>query len=205
MYGTRDAALNWQHFLNDHLVEAGFRRGVGHPSVFHHPTKDVWTLVHGDDYCSAGPSQSLDWVEDILAKKYEIKTQRIGEGKARSGGNKKSEGQVLNRVVRKTKRGWELEADLRHAELIVEQLGLEPANAVSTPGIASLAAGPAEGNEDEEEEEEELQNPSEATAFRTIASRCNYLQPDRPDIQYAVKEVCRLMSKPTPKAWEMIN
>ena len=79
--------------------------------------------------------------------------------------------------MRKTKRGWELEADLRHAELIVAQLGLEHANAVSTPGIASLVAGPAEGDEDEDEEE--LLSPSEATAFRTIAARCMYLQPDR--------------------------
>ena len=45
----------------------------------------------------------MDWMEDLLAKKYEIKTQRIGEGKARSSGNNKVEGQGLNRAVRKTK------------------------------------------------------------------------------------------------------
>ena len=54
LYGTRDAALNWQQTLSDHLVENGFVRGSGHPSVFHHSTRDIWTLVHGDDYCSAG-------------------------------------------------------------------------------------------------------------------------------------------------------
>ena len=27
LYGTRDAALNWQQTLSDHLVEAGFKRG----------------------------------------------------------------------------------------------------------------------------------------------------------------------------------
>ena len=31
LYGTRDAALNWQQTLSDHLIEAGFLRGVGHP------------------------------------------------------------------------------------------------------------------------------------------------------------------------------
>ena len=46
---------------------------------------------------------------------------------------------------------------------------------------------------------------AEVTRFRTIAARCNYLQPDRPDIQYAVKEVCRLMSKPTVRAFEMLK
>ena len=119
LYGTRDAALNWQQTLADHLVENGFLRGVGHPSVFHHPQRKIWTLVHGDDYCSAGPVASLDWMQSILEKRYEIKTQRIGEGVDHKGAKKLSEGQVLNRVIRRTRGGFELEADLRHAELII--------------------------------------------------------------------------------------
>ena len=59
LYGTRDAALNWQKTLAEHLVENGFVRGVGHPSVFHHPKRKIWTLVHGDDYCSAGSTKSI--------------------------------------------------------------------------------------------------------------------------------------------------
>ena len=54
-------------------------------------------------------------MEDLLVKKYDIKTQRIGTGKTRKGDNKKNEGQVLNRVVRRSDEGWELEADRRHA------------------------------------------------------------------------------------------
>ena len=34
LYGTRDAALCWQQTLAEHLIENGFTRGVGHPSVF---------------------------------------------------------------------------------------------------------------------------------------------------------------------------
>ena len=37
---------------------------------------------------------------------------------------------------------------------------------------------------------------AEATRFRTVAARANYLSADRPDIQYSVKEVCRRMAKP---------
>ena len=62
LYGTRDAALNWQQTLSDHLVENRFVRGVGHPSVFHHSTRDIWMLVHGDDYCSAGAPDDLSWM-----------------------------------------------------------------------------------------------------------------------------------------------
>ena len=47
--------------------------------------------------------------------------------------------------------------------------------------------------------------PEMSTRYRSIAARCNYLQPDRPDIQYAVKEVCRIMSKPSGRGWDMLK
>ena len=97
--------MNWQQTLSDHLVDSGFVRGVGHPSVFHHKTRDVWTLVHGDDYCSAGKGKDLDWLEATLAQRYEFKTQRLGEGKIAKGDKKLKEGQVLNRIVRYTDSG----------------------------------------------------------------------------------------------------
>ena len=119
LYGTRDAALNWQETLSNHLIDNGFVRGVGFPSVFYHPERDVWTLVHGDDYCSAGDDAALAWLEKVLTQKYEIKTQRVGHAAGQA-----SEGQILNREVRATDKAFELEADQRHAEFIVEQLNL---------------------------------------------------------------------------------
>ena len=116
LYGTRDAAKGWQETLSSHLVSVGFVRGVGHPSVFWHPKRRIKTVVHGDDYVSAGEPKQLDWLEAELSKAYEIQTQRIGFGK-----NDNSEGKVLNRILRCTEAGWELEADPRHGELIVEQ------------------------------------------------------------------------------------
>ena len=38
---------------------------------------------------------------------------------------------------------------------------------------------------------------AELTRFRGIAARANYLAADRPDMQYASKEICRHMSAPT--------
>jgi hypothetical protein len=66
LYGTRDAALNWQETPSEHLISQGLIRGIGHPSVFHHPARNIWTLVHGDDYCSAGSADSLDWLQTAL-------------------------------------------------------------------------------------------------------------------------------------------
>ena len=96
---------------------------------------NIWTLVHGDDYWSAGTSKSLVWLQSISEERYEIKTQRIGKGPDGKGVQQSTEGQVLNRVVRYSPGGCELEADFRHAELVIEQLGLEHSKAVVTPGI----------------------------------------------------------------------
>ena len=57
LYGTRDAALNWQDTLSEHLLTLGYKRGVGFPSVFVHEQRDLWTLVHGDDYPLASSSK----------------------------------------------------------------------------------------------------------------------------------------------------
>ena len=61
------------------------------------------------------------------------------------------------------------------------------------------------GEGEEADEEEEPLPPAEATMFRGIAARCNYLQPDRADIQYEVNECCRPLSRPTPRAWELLK
>ena len=162
----------------------------------HTKREGLRTIVHGDDYCTAGTSKSLDWFQKALEAKYQIKTQRIGQGPG-----KVLEGQVLNRVVRMTSRGYELEADLRHAELVVEQLGLKASKGVSTPGRRE---DKPEGEQEGHESEKELTN-NEATLFRGIAARCNYLAFDRPDMQYAAKEICREMSKPTNRALDRLE
>ena len=45
----------------------------------------------------------------------------------------------------------------------------------------------------------------EATQFRAISARCLYMSMDRPEIQYAVKEVCRETSAPTMKSWKKLE
>ena len=56
---------------------------------------------------------------------------------------------------------------------------------------------------EEEQTSGELKG-KEATRFRAVAARANYLSADRPDIQYAVKEVCRRMAKPVKSDWQKL-
>ena len=47
------------------------------------------------------------------------------------------------------------------------------------------------------EDNEKKLNEKEATLYRAIVARANYLCQDRSDIQFAVQELCRKMSMPT--------
>ena len=81
LYSTRDAAKGWQETLSSHLEGIGFFRGRGPPSVFWNPERQFETLVHGDEYFSAGDEESMKWLEDELANAYEIQTQKLGMSK----------------------------------------------------------------------------------------------------------------------------
>ena len=47
--------------------------------------------------------------------------------------------------------------------------------------------------------------PEQASTFRRIGARANYLSQDRHDISYSVKELCRVMSKPTVGGWNRLK
>ena len=65
--------------------------------------------------------------------------------------------------------------------------------------MVTLVGGQQDNNEtDEQGRWMEDQCDAEHTALnKSVAARLHYLSPDRPDIQYGVKEVCRRMSDPT--------
>ena len=90
-----------------------------------------------------------------------------------------------------------MEPEQRHADLIVQELALEDARGV-------IAPGENEQRRKDGETEEEL-NSEEATRYRGIAARAIYLAADRPDIMYAVKELCRGMAKPTRAHWHKLS
>ena len=101
----------------------------------------------------------------------------------------------MNRVFEWTLEGIIIEADQRHAELIVRDMGLNSkTNSVGTPGVKSKVEG----------EEEEMSSDL-STLYRANVARGNYLSQDRSDIQYAVKELSRKMSKPMQSDWQKLK
>ena len=100
-------------------------------------------VVHGDDFVSEWPNSELLWFDQALGENFQIKTEILGPDAGET-----RELRVFNRVIRWEDQGVSWEADPRHAELIVDQLGLieEGARAVSTPGVK------AEGAKDQTED-----------------------------------------------------
>ena len=192
MYGTRPAADGWQEEYSTMLISLGFRQGGACPNAFFHTARKIACSVHGDDFTSSGPADALDWLETAIGEHYELDIgPRLGPGP-----DDAKEGRVLNRVIRWCEDRIEYEADPRQIERLVSECGLEGAKGVATPGVKPTF----------KQLEESTEIPGHlTTAFRSAAARGNYLSADRLDVQFACKEVCRWMAKPTLHAWEALK
>ena len=99
---------------------------------------------------------------------------------------------VLNRIVEWKGSSICYEADQRHAEIICDELGFgAESKGVVTPGT----------KQEMSEENERKLEAGWASRYRALVARANYLAQDRPDIQFATKELCREMSDPTLRGW----
>ena len=119
LYGTRDAAQNWEYEYVDFMTQLGFRRGKFSPCAFYHEEKQLRVVVHGDDFTILGEELELDWFRRAISERYEVKFRgRIGPEESDDKSIR-----ILNRVITGNDDGISYEADQRNAEIIVKQLG----------------------------------------------------------------------------------
>ena len=242
MYGTRDAAQNWAEEYSATLIKDGYERGVANPCLFFGKKENCSIMVHGDDFVAVGSETATTKLRLTLEKAYKIKSEILG-----AGSNDLKEIRVLNRVVKCNDRGYTLEADPRHAEIAIRDLGLSDAKPSKLPGSKeeqkksgggpagagdyplNLAEAGAEtrnwefpsgrgkgrgiveeimavgDDKVEEEVDESILGAVEAKLYRGVAARLNYMGPDRPDMQYAIKEAARAMSSPRQCDWAILK
>lgn len=193
LYGARDAAQNWTAEYTKRLEEMGFTTGWASPCNFTHKSRGINLTVHGDDFAVVANAKQLQWFGDTMKSIYDIKMSTLGPDEGQV-----NEVRLLNRVLRWTSAGLEYEADQRHAELIIKELGLEAARSVSSPY-------PAEGYPAVEVSKTVQGDSVESTKYRGICARMNYLAVDRPDIQYTSKVASQWMAKPCEQAWEVLK
>ena len=142
LYGTRDAAMNRQEEVAKEMRRLGVVRGRYNPCLYWHERLKLTTMVHGDGFVTVGTRKSAQEFRRMLEKRFEIKTQVFGCADSLHGSvgdisnttGEVQEGRVLNRILRWSKEGWEIEPDQRHADIIVHELKLDEARAVGTPG-----------------------------------------------------------------------
>ena len=187
MYGTQDASKIWQDTYKELLTARGFITGTSNAAVFKGQQGEK-ALVHGDDFMILASQASIDAFEAVLKEKFKLKKEwqiGFGEKDARCG-------RVLHRIVTiedEPKRAI-IEPDARHAQLIVQELGLEKAKAVETP------AEKLSSDKQMADSKEKPVPKQEEKVYRSTVMRASYLAQDCPDLSEAVKTLARYMKEP---------
>ena len=197
MYGTRHAALNWHEHYIDHLEKLGFVQGRAIPCAFHNPARGIKLFVHGDDYVAGGRKTHLQWFGGQMSNANECKIQILGIDRGDSPHVK-----VLTRLIsiqeERKQRMISYGVDPPHAEIIVKELGLETSKEVTTPMVKD------EMDQDTFDATEEL-SPADATRYKSLVARANYLASDRLDTQHACREFSSSMSRPRRPDWDKLR
>ena len=127
LYGTRDAAQNWECKLGGFLEEIGLRKGQASTCRHSEKARGISASVHGDDVSVKASREDAEWLIRKFKERYEIKTQMIGEA-----ADLDKQQQILNRTERWSSRGLWTEADPRHVKEVIKALGLEGASPAPT-------------------------------------------------------------------------
>ena len=191
LYGTREAARCWEKEYSKFLAQLGFQRGRCNPCMFLNARRELRVLVHGDDFTVSGPEEELKKLASEFADKYKTKLRGIiGPDKHDTKAMT-----ILNRIVEWTDAGITLEADPRHVDIVLKELGLEKGNGSDVTGSRL----------EYDSLHDDCLEVGECTRFRSLAARLNFLSIDRVDIQFACKEICRSMSSPKRSDWEKVK
>ena len=108
LYGTRDAAQNWEEELASTLSGLGLTRRSACPCVWRGRIKgeDIVATVHGDDITIGGQRSAVEPLIKMISKKYKIKKQVLG-----GDPDLEKSGRILNRVIEWDRDSITIEAD----------------------------------------------------------------------------------------------
>ena len=192
LYGMRGAAQGWERNYTEKFEGEGLKSGKSTTAVFYNEQTETRVVVHGDDFTFLGYEDELQKIKKKMEEWYEIKLRGVlGDDPWDV-----KEMTILNRKVTWDGEKIVCRADDKHAKIIIEEMGLD----MKSKGLSS----PIVKEEDDQEEGEELSR-EESKHFRRVTARANYLGQDRMDLQYAVKEISREMSRPTTKGMKKLK
>ena len=185
-YGLRVAPRVFSEFVAEMFAEIGCSRSATDPSLYFHPSGAIFA-THVDDIIYTG---SDDVVEDMQRKiEQHVKIKWLG--------NVESDWVTyLGRQYRQTSvGGYEMRVNPEYVRKLIDLVGVTHTSTLRLP-FAMKTSG--------EELDEEL-GEQEKSKVRTAVGRLLWLGPARPDVQYPIKEVSRMVQKPTTRTWQNIR
>ena len=94
LYGTRDAAQNWERKYTTFLLSFGFWVERASPCNFTHQARRVHVTVQGDDFTVVASAKQIAWLGEAMNKRYELKVEVPGPNTGQT-----DEVRVLNRII----------------------------------------------------------------------------------------------------------
>ena len=86
-----------------------------------HKSHDCVVFIHGDDIVACGEHDVLQWLQEEISKRYRTKVRCLLGPEA---GDEKSI-VILSRVLEWRNEGIAIEADPKHVELILQEMGMQ--------------------------------------------------------------------------------
>ena len=106
LYGTRDAATNWQNEVAKEMHKWGFKRGKYNPCLYWHKELNLQTLIHGDDFVSVGTEESVVKFKEQLESRFEVKTKVLGSGQGLEKTRRRRSGDTATKRKRTRMGTW---------------------------------------------------------------------------------------------------
>lgn len=183
LYGLRQSPQAWYKRFSDYLEEIGFIMSQADNSLFiFWSSKDfIVLLIYVDDILITGtcPSKISDLIL-ILHQKFRMKDLGVAN-------------YFLGVELHKTGRGLLINQQ-RYAITLLQKTGFIDSKPLSTPVASGQKISLYDG--------ESLPDPTE---YRSIVGALQYLTISRPDLAFAVNQVCQFMHKPTTTHWVAVK
>ena len=179
-YGRRVAGTMWVEWAAEIVVETGCLRNTLAPWLFHHPTLDISLELHMDDIYGCGPPEAVKEFLAMLHKKIEMKSEIHAPG-----------GKPFYHLKRKRTYAKDgslfIQSDAKHLKSVKKLLHMEGSKGAVTPAVAG-GSNFAHG--------EVKLNDGDTKKYKTAVGTLMYMAPDRPDCQFAIRELTKNLKEP---------
>jgi hypothetical protein len=186
--GIRRAPKDFQQFVTETFVEMEMVQLKSDPMIFKHKARPLYVSMHVDDPIGFGRQPDLDWFFEEASKRMLIKKEppvQVGETFS-----------YLGRRFMRTATGFRRQASESYIRDTLEIAGMRVIKPALVPGPPAATL---------KQQEEPLKDEEKQRIFPTLVGRLMFLAGDRPDIQYATKELARRTKDITDTSWIMMK